>query len=775
MFSALAILAALSLTPAAAAAETPRPSPIALDDATKQAFLGLAVRDIEGVGCVVAWIEPGPLDGRGLDSPTLARPDLLVTVDGQPATAAALVAAVAAKSPGDTITLTYRRSTARGPSFPTAPAFDAAVQTITTELSSRGAWTGTYGSPRLPAHDAAVPEPALLNDAALKAALDREPTLRAGLDRLIAAQRAVCERESDARRLSRVTAALTQPMALPEIAESIAAPTGRGLRPARLAATLAAEELDAVLVDGPGQGSVPVPGSQGAIYALDFFASEAALHMREALGDAYANESVARSAVAAARGLRSSLLIAGPEAADRFATIRRGATIDMNSIVAALAHLDADLAIAADVAGGEAEGIPDELKGAVEGTVLTAQPIPDIGWAVVGGPGPNRYDLSKVAAVIDLGGDDTYTMSDLAIGMRVVIDVAGNDRYEGGKDQGIACGLCGLFLVDDMAGNDRYLGKALNAGVGCFGAGLLIDRGGDDVYEGSEWSLGAACWGAGLLIDLGGSDTYRAEFMSEGCGGPRGLGAIVDVNGDDLYDAQGREPSQYGTPATISSFSQGVGVGIRRAAAGGIGMIADLAGNDRYLAGEFSQGGGYFYGLGLIVDRGGNDRYWGDRYSQAWAAHQASGILLDGGGDDTYVARTAANQGAAWDQSTALLYDASGNDSYQGDSLAQGSAAQQAIAFLVDGGGSDRYVANGEIAQGHSGTNEYHFDQAAPIGGVFSFSLLLDLLGPNAGQSPESDHFSAGRPAGGSIRLGTRDESRPANSTLDGLRIDVSK
>lgn len=767
-----------SHAPVAAQATSPSQSaassspPTAGADANR-AFLGLTVRDIAGVGCVITWIDPGPLDGRGLDSPSLGRPDLLVTVDGVPANAASLEAAVRAKSPGDTLRLTYRRAATRGPSLPTpgSVTHDASEQQLTVELAARSTWTGTYGSPGLPAHDAPLPSPALLKHAAVERALAADTELSGRLAALIAAQRAVCEREPDARRLSRVTAALTEPLALPELAAAIAAPTTQGLRPARLAAVLTAEELDATPPTGETHGSVPVPGSQSGIYALDFFASEARLHMQEALGEHYANDAVARAAIATARGMRDSLLIAGPEARDRFASIQRGATIDMHAIVAAVAHLDADLAIAPDVAQGEVEGIPDELKDAVTGTVLTAQPIPDIGWAVVGGAGANTYDMSKIAAVLDLGGNDLYTMSDLAIGMRVIVDVTGDDEYRGGRDQGIACGLCGLFLVDDQAGNDRYIGQAFNAGAACFGAGLLIDRGGDDHYEGTEWSLGAACWGTGILLDLGGSDSYRSEFLSQGCGGPRGFGAIVDRGGDDLYDAIGRQPSQYGTPATIASFSQGVGIGIRRAAAGGIGMIADLGGNDRYLAGEFSQGGGYFYGLGLLHDAGGNDRYWADRYGQAWAAHQASGILVDGGGDDTYVARTAANQGAAWDQSTALLYDASGNDSYQADSLAQGSAAEQALAFLIDGGGSDRYIAVGEIAQGHSGSNDYHFEQEAPIGGVFSFSLFLDLIGGGT----ENDLFSTGRAAGQSIRLGTRDAARPANSTVDGLFIDVVK
>lgn len=739
--------------------------------APAEAFLGLAVRDIPDVGCVVTWIDPGPLGGSGLESPTLARPDLLVSIDGVAATAASLREVLAAKAPGDQVTLVIRRANHRGPTLPARLDHVDAPETLRVQLADAALWRGTTGRPRLPAQDRPTPAPALLRHPAVAAALAAGSESATALDALVAAQKAMSAAEPDARRLSRVTAALTEPLALPELAEAIVAPTTAGLRPARLAATLVADDLDATAPTGEGQGSVPVPGVQGAIYALDFLAAEARLKMIDALGDAYGNVDVARAALATADGMRASLLIQGPDASARFATIQRGAAIDMDGIVAALNHLDAELAIDPEVVHGEVEGLPDELKGAVEGVVLSAQPIPDVGWAVVGGAGPNRYDLSKVAAVIDLDGDDSYWMSDLALGVRIVVDVSGNDRYEGNDHQGIAGGVCGLFLVDDLAGNDVYRGKGFHAGSGCFGAGLLIDRGGNDRYEGTTWSLGAACWGAGVLVDLGGSDVYRSEFLSEGCGGPRGLGAIVDRGGDDLYVVDG-VPSQYETPATSSSFSQGVGVGIRRAAAGGIGLLSDLGGDDRYVGGEFSQGGGYYFALGVLHDAGGNDRYVGDRYGQAWAAHQASGILIDGGGDDSYVARTAANQGAAWDQSTALLWDKAGSDSYRGDGLSQGSAAQQAIAFLVDGGGIDHYVAAGDIAQGHSGTNEYHFGQAAPIGGIHSFSLLLDL--PGAGESPdERDHFSTGRARGVPIRPGTVDAANPANSTIHGLFLDV--
>ncbi len=745
------------------------PPPAHGTEAPPRAFLGLATRDVPKVGCVVSWIDPGPLEGAGIESPTLARPDLIESIDGQPASGAAIAACLAAKKPGDSIALVWRRSNRRGGSFPDQPDFEATSHTMTVVLSDQETWRGTIGQPRLgPPHAPEAPPTFLAptGDGPFARAL-AQLALQPALDGLVAAQQAVLAAAPDARRLGRVEEALGHPLSLPDLAERMAAPTASIKdRPWRVAAELAAANLDATLAPGESHGSVPINDPQGGIFALDFFLNEARLKMQDALGDRYANPAFARLAIQAARDMGEDILVHGPHAKDTLAVVRAGATIDMDAMVAAIAHLDAELGIGPELAKGEVEPPRDELKGLVEGDVLSSEEIPGIGWAVVGGLGPNRYDLSKIAAVLDVGGDDTYFMSDLALGMRGIIDLAGNDRYEGGPEQGIGCGVCGLFLVNDRGGNDTYVGRSLHAGCGVFGVGILVDAGGNDRYDGTVWTQGTALWGTGLLVDLGGSDLYRADFLSQGCGGPRGFGAVIDVDGNDRYDAIGAQPSAYDTPAVASSFSQGMGIGLRRFAAGGIGLLADLAGNDRYEGGEFAQGGGYYFGLGVLADRSGNDWYYGNRYAQGFAAHQAAGCLVDGGGNDTYLGMTAASQGVAWDQSVACLLDRSGDDSYQADGLSQGSAAQQALGFLIDLAGSDRYVAVGDSVQGASGTNEYHFAEPPPSGGIFSFSVLLDL-------GSGVDHFSSGRPSGTPIKTGTANAERPAYGTLQGLFFDA--
>jgi len=372
------------------------------------------------------------------------------------------------------------------------------------------------------------------------------------------------------------------------------------------------------------------------------------------------------------------------------------------------------------------------LPPGVTGTILAGEQGPN-GWRVVGGPEANTYDMTIIAEVFDVGGDDIYFANDLVVGNRLVVDLAGNDIYTGTDRQGPAAALFGTWIIDDRAGNDRYgvVGGTFSTGAAAFGVGMIIDRGGDDVYMGTQWSIGAAVYGAGIVMDLGeGNDQYLGEFLSIGVGGPRGFGFVFDEVGDELYLADGPKPSIYDTPDVYCAFSQGMGFGYRKYAAGGIGILYDLAGNDKYQAGEFSQGGAYYHGLGILRDFAGSDEYHGNRYAQGFGVHQAFGVLIDDAGDDSYWAMTAADQGSAWDIAAGALLEKMGNDTYTANGMAQGSAAMQAIAYLIDLEGNDSYNAT-MPTQGASGGNSYHWDAYQ----AFSFSLLLDLGGGE-------DHYS---------------------------------
>jgi hypothetical protein len=293
------------------------------------------------------------------------------------------------------------------------------------------------------------------------------------------------------------------------------------------------------------------------------------------------------------------------------------------------------------------------------------------------------------------------------------------------------------------------------------GVGVLLDRAGNDRYEAASCCHGAAVYGTGALLDLGGADVYIARNHSQAIGGPRGFGILLDAGGSDLYRANGPTPSGYGTPGVFYSMSQGVGLGFRGWDNGGIGILEDLDGNDRYEGGEFSQGGGYFFGLGILHDRAGRDVYFGNRYSQGFAAHEALGVLCDDSGDDTYWGMTAASQGGAWDISMALLLDRAGNDTYRADGLAQGSAAMQAIGWLIDLSGDDHYVGAGSAVQGQSGQNNYHYATSQ----CMSWSMFVDAGGG-------ADFFSSARANNSTVSTGSMNSTTAELSDLHGLFID---
>lgn len=516
----------------------------------------------------------------------------------------------------------------------------------------------------------------------------------------------------------------------------------------------------------PRHGAIPVPHAQGAVFAMRFLLEESGLHMQRAIEPVLASAGMERDALAAILAeappmvSRIKWMTKGePDAAAaRIVDAMRAATrIDADALAHAVAHFDADLYITADWTQSELEPLPDALAGAVTGAILTAEMVPDLGWVVIGSLDDNTYDMSRIAAVLDPGGNDEYRWTAVRAGMQAIIDLAGDDRYWGAGLQGPAAGILGMSVIDDHAGNDRYDAPWLGAGAALAGAGILIDRGGNDTYRIERWGCGAAIGGAGLLIDVGGSDDYEGSLFVQGVGGPAGLGALVDADGNDRYRASGSEPSTYLTPATSLSFSQGVGFGFRTALAGGTGIMLDLGGDDRYFGGEFSQGGGYYLGIGIARDTGGRDFWSGDRYAHGWSAHQAVGLLIEDSGDDVFLSRTAASQGAAWDQSVSVLVDRSGNDTYRADGLAQGSAAQQAFAMMIDCGGDDTLDAASPVCQGGSGANEYHFEST----GARSVSVLMLLDGYRGAAKRPADRTrcSAGRLVPGITITGTAPRS----------------
>ena len=329
----------------------------------------------------------------------------------------------------------------------------------------------------------------------------------------------------------------------------------------------------------------------------------------------------------------------------------------------------------------------------------------------ISGKGDDEHrldEMENVAVVIDLGGNDTYFEGVVSADrpVLVVIDLGGDDRYRGEKP-GIQGGaVMGVSMLIDVAGNDRYEAKDVSQGSCLAGAGILIDFKGDDSYKGLRRTQGHALGGVGLLIDRAGNDRYRGALLAQGVGGPLGFGMIDDLSGDDHFYAGGLYPDVYDDTPGYSGWSQGMGVGPRGVANGGIGVLLDGAGNDVYECDYFSHAGSYWFAAGFARDFAGNDRRLGAtrtaydggprkqkiflRWGLAFGCHFGVGFLFDDAGDDFY-GGTTVGTAFAWDWGVTGLFDFAGNDQYEIPGSGSGYTSMCGVALLFDAAGEDRY------------------------------------------------------------------------------------
>ncbi len=350
------------------------------------------------------------------------------------------------------------------------------------------------------------------------------------------------------------------------------------------------------------------------------------------------------------------------------------------------------------------------------------------GHIVFAGSGNAQHEITDQRVIVDLGGNDTYILADGAKPPVLIVDFAGNDTYRAERDVGFACGQLGTAVLVDLDGDDTYATKGHALGSGLFGVGILADYAGNDTYtsEGG-FAQGAAAFGIGLLVDGAGADTYKAHVYAQGFGLCDAAGALVELDGDDTYEAGGKYPSTSRYEENDESFrswSMGVGMGLRGLTIGGIGILSDAAGDDRYLGDAFSAGASFFYGLGVLVDRAGNDTYRAFRHSLGAGVLYSNAVLLDGAGNDVYDLRFGSGLGCGLSKATGVLVDAAGDDTYTtsrtydpstdkyrpergvirafGNNLSMGAAEDQAIGILIDEQGDDRYVCHDGRGQGFS-------------------------------------------------------------------------
>ena len=338
-----------------------------------------------------------------------------------------------------------------------------------------------------------------------------------------------------------------------------------------------------------------------------------------------------------------------------------------------------------------------------------------------------------VSVLVDLGGEDSYGYQEVPSsydGKRLVSDADGRQAGQAGSTtapvslsetsrQGAA--RLGIGLLFDLGtDDDRYTSLRMSQGFGALGVGVLYDAGGDDVYKGENGVQGAAVHGIGLLLDAGGDDYYGTYHQSQGYAYVKGVGFLYDTAGADEYFADPGDPKQGGDPLYYSpqlpgkgnsSFTQGAGFGRRAAGtaadpyfmSGGLGLLRDRAGNDKYTTSVFGQGTGYWFGTGILADAAGDDSYDGLWYVQGSDAHFALAVFWDQAGNDKYNAKLvprATSIGVGHDFSVGWHLDLAGNDSYRAPGLSLGSGNDNGIGIMINLGGNDSYDTQGKRTLG---------------------------------------------------------------------------
>ena len=419
----------------------------------------------------------------------------------------------------------------------------------------------------------------------------------------------------------------------------------------------------------------------------------------------------------------------------------------------------------------------------VTGRVVAKIDTPS-GAIIVGGKEPNTYELDKmrdVAAVIDLGGGNTYYEGTVGVDRPVllVITLGGNNRFSG-TQPGIQGGaVLGVSMLLTLGDNNVYEAQDIAQGSALAGVGIQIDYGANNRYRGIRRLQGQALGGVGILIGRGGRNDYHAALWAQGMGGPLGFGLLDNVKGNNHYYCGGMwRNSDYPETPGYEGWGQGVGGGLRAVACGGVGVILDGGGENTYEFDYLSHGGGYWCGLGFARDFGGNTKrlitrtaYNGGprayesygRFNCGWGCHYAMGFLFDDSGDDVYEG-TIMGLGMAWDCSMGVLCDFAGNDHYKATGgIVQGSGAQMGFGILFDYKGDDVYEGYNQ-AYANPGISYHHLPEC---GGNFSF--LIDYGGKDTyGCGAENNSYNQRGDSGGFLIDRPRQEEIEHTATAAG-------
>lgn len=394
------------------------------------------------------------------------------------------------------------------------------------------------------------------------------------------------------------------------------------------------------------------------------------------------------------------------------------------------------------------------------------------GLIAIGTAGDDRFAyIEPPLLIIDGGGNDSYSWSgaNSDYPLTLVIDGAGNDTYVStdSTQAGIGGGLASVAIICDKSGNDRYQVEHVGLGCGILGAGVLIDMGGNDTYKGRLWTEAAGAFGVGVLSDSAGTDSLYCWSKSQGYGYTQGCGLLVNGDGNDVYIAEDSflfDPASQ-TKDHNNSSAQGVGFGKRAdivdgdSWAGGVGLLCDLSGNDRYSAGLFAQGCAYWFAVGMLLDASGNDIYDGIWYVQGSGAHFGVGYLDDQDGDDQYTATMNMAIGAGHDFTIGFLLDRAGNDRYTAPNLSLGGGNSNGIGLFCDLDGDDHYSTRGGTTLGRANSVAGGPRERLGVWGIF-----VDAAG--------NDQYSEPWAGNGKRWIGPASDTTKVNPMAIGVGVD---
>lgn len=320
------------------------------------------------------------------------------------------------------------------------------------------------------------------------------------------------------------------------------------------------------------------------------------------------------------------------------------------------------------------------------------------GTMILGSPGNDTYDQTSfpqisqdpICFILDPAGEDIYPTAlhtSASHPLLMVIDKSGDDLYSCREPSFFA--QQGVFISADYAGNDLYHLADFSFSA-ILGSMWHLDTEGDDIYKGGVFAQAAAIAGLACLQDVMGNDSYHAGSLAQAFASAKASALLADYSGADSYYLGGRYFHAPLMPNDYRTMGQGMGFGIRPYLAGGLGLLYDADGSDKYIGGVYAQGVGYWYATGILMDEAGNDVYNAVYYPQGSGIHLASGILYDREGNDCYYSRNGPGQGAGHDYGFGMLIDGSGDDAYSIHG-GNGLGLSNSLGIFADLEGKDRY------------------------------------------------------------------------------------